>query len=142
VSNRNRVPETLETIGDHLLRRRLVLKLLQREVAEQIGVDKMSICNWETSRTKPDVKYMPAIIQFLGYNPLPRAKGWADRLVQSRTAMGITQKQAALQIGVDPSTLAGWERAEREPTGSFGARALRFLDAAEATCAPAAARTA
>jgi len=45
--NRNRPPEELNTLGDHLLRRRLVLKLLQRQVAEQIGVDKTSITNWE-----------------------------------------------------------------------------------------------
>jgi hypothetical protein len=37
---RNQPPEELNAIGDHLLRRRLVLKLLQRQVAEQIGVDK------------------------------------------------------------------------------------------------------
>ena len=37
------------------LRRRLVLKLLQRQVGEQIGVDKTSVANWESNRTKPGV---------------------------------------------------------------------------------------
>ena len=44
-------PEELNTIGDHLRRRRLVLKLLQRQVADQIGVDKASIYNWEGNRS-------------------------------------------------------------------------------------------
>ncbi len=131
LSSRNRVPEKLETIGDHLLRRRLTLKLLQRQAAERIGVDKTSFRNWETNRSKPQVKYMPAIIRFLGYNPLPPSNGWADRLVQARTALGMSQKEAARQVGVDQCTLARWERGEREPTGKFAARAERFLAATE-----------
>jgi transcriptional regulator with XRE-family HTH domain len=127
-----RVPDKLETLGDHLLRRRLTLKLLQRQVAETLGVEKSTLANWEANRMKPSLVYMPAIIQFLGYNPVPPADGWADRLVQGRTALGLTQREAAQHIGVDPSTLARWERGEREPTGAFAARAERFLSRAEA----------
>ena len=104
LTSRNRVPEKLETLADHLLRRRLTLKLLQRQVAKQIGVDKTSSHNWETNRTKPDLKFMPAIIRFLGYNPLPPPDGWAERLVQGRKLLGLSQKEAARQIGVDPGT--------------------------------------
>jgi transcriptional regulator with XRE-family HTH domain len=105
----------------------MLLKLLQRDVAEQLGVDKTSVHNWEANNTKPDVQYMPAIIRFLGYNPLPRGDGWAERLVNGRTAIGLSQKDAARELGVDPSTLARWERGEREPTGQFATRASRFL---------------
>jgi transcriptional regulator with XRE-family HTH domain len=35
---------------------------------------------------------------------------------------------AAERIGVDPSTLAKWERGEREPAGVFLGRVKRFLD--------------
>lgn len=103
------------------------MKLLQRQVAEQLEVDKASIYNWETNRTKPGLEYMPAIIRFLGYNPIPPSDGWADRLVQHRVALGLSQKVAAQRMGVDPCTLARWERGEREPTGAFAARASRFL---------------
>lgn len=133
LGNRNRAPEQLNTLGDHLLRRRLVLKLLQKQVARQLSVDEASIHNWETNRTKPAVAYMPAIIKFLGYNPLPPADGWADRLVQCRTLLGLSQKESAKRMGVDASTLARWERAERDPTGRLLARVLRFLAANEAT---------
>ena len=142
LGTRSRIPEKLETIGDHLLRRRLALKLLQRDVAKQLAVNVASIVNWENNLSKPKVSYMPAIIRFLGYNPLPPSEGLADRLVQARTAMGLSQKAAAGRIGVDQCTLARWERREREPTGAFQAQALRFLLAAEAKCSPAAARTA
>jgi transcriptional regulator with XRE-family HTH domain len=136
LNSRNRPPEKLDTLGDHLLRRRLTLKLLQRQVAEQLGVDKTSIYNWETNRTKPGLERMPAIIRFLGYNPIPPSDGWPDRLVQHRTALGLSQREAAQQMGVDPCTLARWERGEREPIGAFAARALRFLAAAEAERLP------
>jgi len=142
LTSRTRSPEKLETLGDHLRRRRLTLKLIQRQVAEQIGVDATSIHNWETNVSKPSLQYMPAILEFLGYNPVPPGSGWAERLVQCRTALGLSQKESARQLGVDASTLARWERGERKPTGGFAVRAQRFVSAAEVTCSPAAALTA
>jgi transcriptional regulator with XRE-family HTH domain len=139
LNNRSRVPQELKTLGDHLLRRRLTLKLLQRDVADKLDVDKASIYNWENNRSKPALGYMPAIIRFLGYDPLPPSDRWSDRLINCRTALGLSQKQAAERIGVDQSTLARWERKEREPTGAFVARALRFLAGAESTWPSAAA---
>jgi transcriptional regulator with XRE-family HTH domain len=142
VSSKNRLPEKLETIGDHLLRRRLTLKLLQRQVAEQLGVCVPSLRNWEANRAKPELEFMPAIIRFLGYNPLPPGLTWAQRLVNGRTSLGLSQKESAKHIGVDPATLARWERGEREPTGAFAVRATQFLSASEAIWAPPSARTA
>jgi site-specific DNA recombinase len=131
LSTRNRMPEKLETIGDHLLRRRLALKLLQRQVAEIVGVDKASIYNWERNYSEPRLEYMPAIIRFLGYNPFPPSKSWAERLVHGRKAIGLSQREAAARIGVDMSTLARWERGEREPTGRFAACTEALLRAVE-----------
>jgi transcriptional regulator with XRE-family HTH domain len=136
LSNRKKPPEELNTVGDHLLRRRLVLKLLQRQVREQIGVDKTSIANWESNRSKPGLQYMPAIIRFLGYNPLPPADGWADRLVQCRTVLGLSQKESAARIGVDQGTLARWKRGEREPTGTFARAALQLISLVESSPRP------
>jgi DNA-binding transcriptional regulator YiaG len=70
---------------------------------------------------------MPAILRFLGYNPLPAAKAWGERLVRQRTTLGLSQKEAAKHLSVDPSTLARWERSDREPTGALLGRVKRFL---------------
>src|SRR5258708_35272377 len=51
LGNRNRAPEQLNTLGDHLLRRRLTLKLLQRQVAKQLGVHEATVDHWETNPT-------------------------------------------------------------------------------------------
>ncbi len=106
--------------------------MLQKDVAEQIGVDKTSVFNWEANSASPEIRYMPAIIGFLGYNPLPEADTLGERLVRHRTSLGLSQKEAARRLGVDPSTLARWERGEREPAGGLLGRAERFLDDAGA----------
>jgi transcriptional regulator with XRE-family HTH domain len=131
LTSRTRPPEKLETLGDHLRRRRLTLKLIQRQVAQEIGVDASSIHNWETNASKPSLQFMPAIIRFLGYDPVPPARGWSERLVHCRTMLGLSQKESAKRVGVDQSTLARWERGEREPTGAFLARVVEFLGEAE-----------
>jgi len=123
-----RIPLAPQTVGDHIRKRRLGLKMLQREVAEQLGVDKTSVFNWEGNRSSPDIRYMPAIIDFLGYDPLPQAHTLAEQLVRQRSSLGLSQKESAGRLGVDPSTLAKWERGERELAGRFLDIVKRFLD--------------
>ena len=122
-----RIPVKPETVGDHIRLRRLNLKMLQKDVALRLGVETTCIHNWEANTGTPRPQYFPAIIAFLGYNPLPPPKTWADRLVRGRTAQGLSQKSFAKQLQVDPSTLARWERGEREPEGEFAAKGGRLL---------------
>jgi len=136
MASRSRPPDDLNTLGDHLRRRRLVLRLLQRHVAEQIGVTKATVHNWETNRSNPSFRDMPAIIRFLGYDPTPASTEWAVRLVQARTRLGLSQKESAHRIGVDPSTLARWERGDREPKRDLAGLASTFLTTAEAVSLP------
>jgi len=64
-------PQVLTTIGDHLRKRRLDLGLLQREVAERLGVDKTTITNWELNRTTPALRFLPPIIALASIPALP-----------------------------------------------------------------------
>jgi transcriptional regulator with XRE-family HTH domain len=100
-------------------KRRLDLGLRQIDVAKMIDCDEMSIVNWEKGHTTPRVNHMAGVVRFLGCNPVQNGDTLALRLVNHRKALGITQKDFARQIGIDPSTLARWERGEREPTGEF-----------------------
>ena len=71
LDNRNAGPEQLHTLGDHLRRRRLTLKLPQEQAAKQLGVGRASLHQWEQDRQKPAAASLPAIVKFLGYNPIP-----------------------------------------------------------------------
>jgi transcriptional regulator with XRE-family HTH domain len=55
----------------------------------------------------------------------------SERLVQRRSVLGFTQKEAAVRIGIDQSTLARWERGQKEPWGKYIALAERFLSGSD-----------
>lgn len=98
------------------------LGLLQKQVADIIGVTVSSVENWEKQRNSPALTYVPAIVRFLGYDPLPTAESIAEKLMHYRKSNGITQRALAAKIGVDPCTLSRWERAERIPIGAYRER--------------------
>jgi len=103
-------PKELLSLGDHLRKHRLDQGLLQKEVAERLGVDEATVFNWEKNRNQPALAHIPRIIRFLGYNPLVEEGSLGKRLKQYRKVHGISQKDLARRLGVDPGTLAQWER--------------------------------
>jgi transcriptional regulator with XRE-family HTH domain len=103
-------PKKLETLGDHIRKKRLDLRLLQQDLAEQIGVSEATIYNWERNATRPPNRSIPAVIRFLGYNPLPCPQNLAESLLAARKARGLTQRQAAKLVGLNESTLAKLEQ--------------------------------
>jgi transcriptional regulator with XRE-family HTH domain len=115
-------PQVLATIGDHLRKRRLDLGLLQREVAERLGVDQTTVTNWELNRTVPALRFLPGIIRLIGYVPVASGPSPADRLRHSRRSLGLSQKRLAGLLGVDESTVARWERGSRHPRRELRAR--------------------
>jgi DNA-binding XRE family transcriptional regulator len=58
----------------------------------------------------------------------------ASRLIRYRASHGITQKTLAKKLGVDPSTLARWERGDREPTGLYRKVAEKMLGRRRRIC--------
>jgi DNA-binding XRE family transcriptional regulator len=67
--HRGELPECLNTLGDHIRKKRLNLGLTQREVAHLIGVEQCSVYNWEKRGMNPAQRVQTAIIHFLGYDP-------------------------------------------------------------------------
>jgi DNA-binding transcriptional regulator YiaG len=60
---------------------------------------------------------MPAILQFLGHDPLPPAISIPERLATARRVLGLSQRKMAEKLGIDPATLQGWEVGQHKPTG-------------------------
>ena len=110
-------PKELNTLGDHIRARRIDLGLFQSEVAAQIGVHPLTITNWEGNATQPPVQYIPTIIRFLGYDPLPPADGFPELLARARRTLGLSQRKMADTLGVDPATVEDWEAGRHRPTG-------------------------
>jgi transcriptional regulator with XRE-family HTH domain len=120
-------PTTPKTLGDEIRKRRLDLNLRQIDVAKIVGCDEMTVVNWEKGYASPRINHMLKVVEFLGFNPLQKCDTLAQQIVSHRKARGITQKEFARQLDADPSTLAKWERGEREPQGQFAESLLARL---------------
>ena len=103
-------PKKLKILGDHIRARRLDLGLLQKDVAEIIGVTTDTITNWEKNRTKPMYWHYPRITEFLGYCPFERLNYIGERLRRNRFYQGLSQDEMAQRLGTDPRTLSRNER--------------------------------
>lgn len=48
-------------------------KLLQKDVAADLGTDTATVVNWELGKTQPALAFVPGIIRWVGYDPKARA---------------------------------------------------------------------
>jgi transcriptional regulator with XRE-family HTH domain len=107
----SKIPQNPKKLGDHIKRRRLVLGLVQRDVAKLLGVDTSTITNWEKSHTDPQLYLIPKVIEFLGYCPdIVEAMTPGEKIRECRKTRGMSQKLMAKLLNIDPATLARWER--------------------------------
>jgi transcriptional regulator with XRE-family HTH domain len=120
-------PKEISTLGDHLRKKRLDHGLRQREVAKRIGVTSATVWQWERKRTEPETRYVPAIVEFLGYLPPVPCRSFPEVLRTARRAAGLSQEQLANLTRLDESTLAKWERGDTLPLRSTAERLQRFF---------------
>ena len=95
------------------------LGLRQRDVAELIGADTLTLWGWETNRTQPSICWMPTIIAFLGhapYVPADSLEKWADNV---RAALGMSRERLADLLGIDPGTFTRWLQGRGRPPSDF-----------------------
>jgi transcriptional regulator with XRE-family HTH domain len=119
-------PKHIKHLGDQIRARRIELGLPQHDVADRLGVERDTLRNWEKGRTMPEVKFLPAIIAFLGYNPLSEARTSGKQVRRVRLALGLSQLQLAHRAGVDPATV---QRLETDTKGMARRSAARVYDA-------------
>ncbi|MFQ5690741.1 MAG: helix-turn-helix domain-containing protein, partial [Gemmatimonadota bacterium] len=94
----------------------LDLGWLQREVASLLGVSKDTIRNWERNRTTPALRYVPRILEFLGYVPFEPGPSLPERLRFTRRVLGLSRRAFAGRLGVNESTVRGWETGRHRPS--------------------------
>lgn len=104
-----RYPQVIATIGDALLKRRLDLELTRKATAKLLKVNEGSLGNWEKGRTAPEDRFYPALIAFVGYNPLPPPRTVGEAVRRERLTRGLSWRRLATMAGVDPTTIARLE---------------------------------
>ena len=120
-------PEDPKSIGEHVRKRRLEARLTQAELARLLKVSPFTVVGWEKGRITPPTVTMGRVIQWLGYDPMPRGESLAERLLAKRRAMGWTQEEAAKALGVHRSVYADWEQGGRVHFRAYRRRLARFL---------------
>lgn len=98
-----------KTLGEHLRRRRLELGLLQREAPGTIGIVHSAYLNWELDRVDPEIRYWPALIHFLGYDPQPEPETIGEWIATQRRRAGLARGRLAQLVGWDTSTIGMYE---------------------------------
>ena len=109
-------------LGEHIRKRRLELGLTLTAAAARLGVTQHTVINWESGERNPRIKQWPAVLAFLGYDPLPPAESIGEHLQQKRRHFGWTRRELADHLDIDECAVANWERG-----GTIMAKAHRRL---------------
>ena len=67
------VPKDPTTIGGHLRRRRLQLRIHQSEAALLLGVSTVTLSRWECDKVFPTTPHHAQTVDYLGYDPFKTA---------------------------------------------------------------------
>ncbi len=119
-------PKTIVTLGDHLRKKRLDLKLEQKDVAKLLKITPDSIYLWENNRVEPKVDSYPTIVNFLGYCPFEPLTDFGQKLKRHRIYSGLSLGQFAKILVIDPGTLRNLEAGGRT-TKKVRAKVETFL---------------
>ena len=95
----------------------------------RIGVDETTVRNWEVGTATPNLRALPGVIEFLGYDPrqIPEAADLGRLVRHLRQRQGLSMDALADLLGVDSSTVRGWERQGHRPWPRLHARLVEVL---------------
>lgn len=115
-------------LGDHIRKKRLDLDLTQKEIARRLGTSSCTVRNWEKGRTSVALRYYRKVIEFLGYNPLPKAQTQGDAVRRERLARSWSHRHLASISGVDEETVRRLEANTPNMTKRALVRVCKALD--------------
>jgi DNA-binding XRE family transcriptional regulator len=86
--------------------------------AKAIGVEASAYNLWEWGKGEPSIAFWPAVIKFLGYDPIcANPSTLSERLDAPQRRTGLTRKAIGESIGVTWTTLNHWEMGRTKPRG-------------------------
>lgn len=99
-------PTELKHMGDCIRKRRMDLGLSRKELARELGTNGWTVKHWEEHlKLRVELRFMPRIIAFLGYNPLPTGRTRGKTIIRERVTRGWSRKRLAEESGVDEATV-------------------------------------
>jgi len=115
----HRYPKELETIGDHLRKRRLDLRLRQKDLGALVGVAKPTVDAWENRCTRPEGPVLRKLVEFLGYEPDEAVSPTTlvRQLTELRRELRLARSEIAEMLGMSYEALWAWETGRRRPRG-------------------------
>ncbi len=121
-------PKNPVTIGEHIRKRRMELRMKQKEIAKSFGVTTDTITNWESGRAEPKVPYLPKIIDFLGFFPKGNCfDSLGNRIKEFRKIHGCTQRQMGKLLCVHATTIGSWEMEKFRPNKTIKAKLMELI---------------
>ncbi len=100
---------------EQIRQRRQGLGLSVDKLAEGIGVDRSTVQKWERLGYHPHPRLHARLVTILRIPEPPEDAPFGERMRARRLALGLTQKEAAAQIGVSQSTVSEWELGQSRP---------------------------
>jgi transcriptional regulator with XRE-family HTH domain len=91
-----RLPNSPQSLGEQIRKRRLELHWLQADLAKAIGLHVVSVSNWERGYSAPSRRMMKRIQEFLDYTPKPVPESTTASLCAWRCEMYVTTGQLCL----------------------------------------------
>ena len=88
--------------------------MYQRQVAERIGVSESSVWNWERG-IEPELRYIPRIINFLGYSPFTCPDDLLGRIRHFKFINGLSYIRLGKLMSRDPEQLTDWLTGRKRP---------------------------
>ena len=116
----------LETVADKLRYARLMAGLHQDALADKVGIDRCTILRYENGQVKEEnmvIEWLVKIALACGRGEyfccspyhVFIVQGAGAQVKQYRKSQGLTQRQLATQLGVNVTTVRGWELEKNKP---------------------------
>jgi len=102
-----------------------------KQLSTQLGCDDVSLVNWEQNHFQPTLKFIPKIIEFLGFDPFPEAEGLIGRLQKFQKKNGLRADEVSKQIGISACLIPAWERGRNKPSKKSLRKIEYFLTTVE-----------
>jgi site-specific DNA recombinase len=115
------------TLGEHIRKVRLDRGLYHKDIANAVGVSICSINNWENGHGEPEIRFIPKIIEFLGYNPRPMPTGILEKLAWYKWSQGLNYEALGERMRIHHEQLQAWLVGRQKPFNKSLARIDEFL---------------